>query len=177
MNVIRHAHMSGMRRLRLAASATALFAMLLTGCGFHLRGSDDGLPLPPTAVTGEAMALQVELRRLLRAGGTSVADAPGETQWVVRLQREAIDRRVLSVGSTGKVEEYELNYAATFVFEDKDGKPRGPSQTVSLTRSYGFSESAVLGKDAEQETLLKEMRRDVASQIARRLRALAVPEQ
>lgn len=156
-----------------AALLALVATLLLSACGFHLRGSDSGGPLPPVAVVGEAVPLQVELRRQLRAGDTTVADTPAQAQWVVRLQREDINRRVLSVGSTGRVEEYELYYAATVVFEDAQGKPQGPPQTVSQTRSYGFSETAVLGKDAEQETLMKDMRRDVAHQIMRRLRALA----
>ena len=151
-----------------------LIALLLHGCGFHLRGSgDSGGPLPPTAVVGNAIALQVELRRQLLAGKTEVAEVPAAAQWVVRLLREESDQRVLSVGSTGRVEEYELYYAATFVFEDHDGKAQGEPQSVRQTRSYGFSETAVLGKDAEQETLMKDMRREVANQIVRRLRALA----
>lgn len=148
-------------------------AFLLSACGFHLRGSGQA-PLPPTAVLGDAaMPLQMELRKQLRGGGGAVAETAAAARWIVRLLREESDRRVLSVGSTGKVEEYELYYAATVVFEDPQGKPLGPPQTVSQTRSYGFTETAVLGKDAEQETLMRDMRRDVADQILRRLRALA----
>jgi len=154
------------------AVCALLSTLLLSACGFHLRGSEQAA-LPPTAVVGDAaMPLQVEIRRQLRAGGTEVTETAVSAQWAVRLLREESDRRVLSVGSTGKVEEYELYYAATVAFEDPQGKPLGPPQTVSQTRSYGFSESAVLGKDAEQETLMRDMRRDVANQILRRLRAL-----
>lgn len=146
--------------------------LLLSACGFHLRGSEEAA-LPPTAVMGDAaMPLQVEIRRQLRTAGSEVAETAAAAQWVVRLLREDTDQRVLSVSPIGRPEEFELYYSATVTFEDSKGKPLGPPQTVSQTRSYAFTETAVLGIDAEHDALLRDMRRDVANQILRRLRAL-----
>lgn len=172
MNALSQAAQRAAPARRAVGLALLGVVLLLSACGFHLRGSDNGAPLPPTAVAGDAaLALQADLKRLLRAGAASAEEAAA-ARWVIRIVNETSEQRVLSVGSSGKVEEYELYYAASFVFEDRDGQPLGPPQSVAQTRSYSFSESAVLGKDAEQETLLKDMRRDVASQILRRLRAL-----
>ena len=149
--------------------------LFVSGCGFHLRGSEQGgAPLPPVAITGELGELRGELRARLRAAGGTVVETFAEAQWVVRLLSEERERRVLSVGSTGKVEEYEIHYAATFTIEDKAGQTRLGPETLSQVRSYGFSESDVLGKDAEQDTLVKDMRREAAWQIVQRLRSLAV---
>ncbi len=148
---------------------------MLSACGFHLRGSDHGgAPLPPIAITGEAGGLQGELRARVRAASGMVVATPAEAQWVVRVVSERSERRVLSVGSTGKVEEYEIYYAADFTIEDTQGQVHVGPETLSQVRSYGFSESEVLGKDAEQEALVKDMRREAAWQIVQRLRSLPV---
>ncbi len=146
----------------------------LSACGFHLRGSEQGgAPLPPVVIAGEAGGLHLELRARLRAAGGEVVETLAAAQWVVRLLSEERERRVLSVGSSGTVEEYEIHYAARFAIEDKAGQTRTGPETVSQVRSYAFSESAVLGKDAEQEALVNDMRREVAWQIVQRLRSLA----
>lgn len=168
--------MTAPRRPGLFLLLAACCLFLLSGCGFHLRGSDQGgAPLPPIVITGEAGGLQGELRARVRAASGEVVATAAEAQWVVRVLSERSERRVLSVGSTGKVEEYEIYYAADFTIEDTQGQVRVGPETLSQVRSYGFSESDVLGKDAEQETLVKDMRREAAWQIVQRLRSLTSP--
>ena len=150
------------------------FSLLLSGCGFHLRGSEaTKLQLPPIVIAGKPSAIQNDLRRVLEKAGMPVVETAAENGLVLKILSEDSTRRVLSVGSTGKVEEYELYYAVGFAVEDTHGAVLLPPQTVSQTRSYGFSETDVLAKDAEQMALMSEMRRETAQQILRRLRSLA----
>ena len=91
---------------------------------------------------------------------------------MIGLIGEDIQRRVLSVGTTGKVEEYEVHYGASYSVERGNGESLIPKETLGEQRSYSFNEADVLAKDAEQERLVQDMRRDVVRQMMLRLQSV-----
>jgi LPS-assembly lipoprotein len=147
--------------------------ILLTGCGFHLRGSvTERVQLPPTFLAGQAGVLQREVRHYLTISEAPLVEEQKDAQLVIRLIGEDIQRRVLSVGATGKVQEYEVHYAATYAVERANGESLIPRETLDQQRSYTFNEAEVLAKDVEQERLVQDMRRDVVRQMMRRLQSV-----
>ncbi len=152
-----------------------VFGLLLAGCGFHMRGSMEQLSALPTLYlpTGTA-GLAGELRNAAHTGAVRVVDNKQGAQAVVTLTGENLERHVLSVGSTGKVREFELNYTVSFEVHDKEGKPLMDAQTLRFTRDYAFDETQVLGKEAEESVLRQSMQRDAAEQILRRVQALNI---
>jgi LPS-assembly lipoprotein len=150
-----------------------LFSLaLLSACGFHLRGTETGrVQLPPTYLAGAAGPLQREVRHYLTVSEVPVVERQKDAQLVIDLIGEDVQRRVLSVGSTGKVEEYEVHYAATYAVTRGNGKSLIPKETLGQQRSYSFNEADVLAKDVEQERLVQDMRRDVVRQMMLRLQS------
>ncbi len=150
----------------------ALALVSVAGCGFQLRGA---IALPPELerlhLAGEALSPEFrdELRSALRGAGVAISDelAPGIP--VLRVLAINSDRRVLSVASTGKVQEYELRYEVRFSVQRADGAPVLEPQTVQQTRDFRFEQTEVLGKSEEQDQLLAEMRRDVVGLMLSRL--------
>ena len=160
------------RRFFFSLLVTFYSLLLLSGCGFHLRGSQtERVQLPPTYLAGAAGPLQRELRHYLAISEVPVVDRQKDAQLVIDLIGEEVQRRVLSVGSTGKVEEYEVHYAATYAVRRADGESVIPRETLDQQRDYTFSQSEVLAKDTEQERLVQDMRRGVVRQMMRRLDA------
>jgi len=150
--------------------------LLLSACGFHLRGTETSrVQLPPTYLDGAAGPLQREVRHYLSISGVAVVADQKEAQLLIRLIGEDVQRRVLSVGSTGKVEEYEVHYGATYAVARPDGESLIPKETLGQQRSYSFNEADVLAKDVEQERLVEDMRRDVVRQMMLRLQAVLKP--
>jgi LPS-assembly lipoprotein len=148
-------------------------SLSLMSCGFHLRGTETSrVQLPPTYLTGPVGPLQREVRHYLTVSEVPVVEARKDAQLVIDLIGEDVQRRVLSVGSTGKVEEYEVHYGATYAVERGNGKSLIPKETLGQQRSYSFNESDVLAKDAEQERLVQDMRRDVVRQMMLRLQSV-----
>ena len=147
--------------------------LLLSGCGFHLRGTETSrVHLPPTYLAGPAGPLQQEVRHFLTVSEVSVVEEQKDAQLVINLIGEDIQRRVLSVGSTGKVEEYEVHYGATYAVEHGgSGESLIPKETIGQQRSYSFNQADVLAKDVEQERLVQDMRRDVVRQMMLRLQS------
>jgi len=168
-----------MRSARLFACVGLLVPGLLglaAGCGFQLRGAATQLP-PEYAtlrvtVSGSAQAndpLLTTVRDTLRSqsGARLVEDADAPT---VVLSDERVESQVISVQTaTAKASEYRLRYSVNFTFNDGAGRTLLPPQTIRMQRDYTSDPARVLAKEQEERELLREMRRDAAQQIARRI--------
>jgi len=148
-----------------------LFTLLLslTACGFHLRGS---VQLPPELAemalrdASQATDILPDLRRALKNEKIRLSEA---APLVLQLKTEQYGKRVLSVDSSGRAQEYGLSYTIRFSMQGENGAVWLIEQTVTESRDLRFDANAVLGT-ASEETLLKtEMRRDAVLQILRRL--------
>lgn len=147
-------------------------ALLLSSCGFHMRGS---VQLPPemerTYIQGSgSTAMMLELRRSLTASGATLVSEVDQASAILEIIQAQQDRRVLTVGSTARVREYELSYTVEFGVQRRDGAVLVPVQTLMLRRNYVFDENDVLGKGSEEELVRREMEREVAQGLLRRLR-------
>jgi LPS-assembly lipoprotein len=168
---------------RLRAVRRGMFVVLvsgLTACGFHLRGAGDGGALAVDGLyvdQGKASAqLVTVLSRAATTAGATVTDNRETAKLVVTLQGEQRDRRVLSVGTGGKVQEYELHYAVRFAATDGTGRTLLEAQTISLVRDLTFSDAQVLAKGNEEDRLYEDMRRDAVRQIILRLNSSLTKE-
>jgi len=152
-----------------------LLVLQIGGCGFHLRGMQEGaVVLPPIYITGSDGNETVhQLKDYLRAAGVDVLSDRAGARMVATVGDEIHERRVLSVGTTGKVQEYELRFAVRFSAADDSGTPLSDEQIVSLVRDYSFDEIQVTAKDIEARELYDAMRTDAVREIARRLQALS----
>ena len=131
----------------------------------------DSVRLPPTYLAGQAGALQREMKYYLTVAKVPLVNNEKDAQLVMDLIGEDVQRRVLSVGADGRVQEYEVHYAATYAVRRPDGKAIISRETLGQERDYTFSQSEVLAKDTEQDRLVNDMRRAVIRQIVRRLQA------
>lgn len=149
--------------------------LTLNSCGFRLRGSAGVIvPLPATYVAGDGASavLLADLRRGMRDAGVVLVGAREDSRAVLAVTGEEKDRRVLSVGSTGAAQEYELRYAVTFTVTDHEGKEILPGQTIERLRAVSFNAAQVLAKESEEELLYRELRREVVQGMVRRLGAI-----
>ena len=87
---------------------------------------------------------------------------------------EQTESRVASVSTaTAKASGYLLLYSVSFKL---DGPQPIAPQTIRLQRTYTFDPTQVLAREQQEQELLRDMRRDAAQQIVRRLaRAAAAP--
>lgn len=159
--------------LRLAVAA--LLAATLAACGFQLRGSYH-VPAFLDAVSlkmpAGSQALATELRLALER--KNIAAAGGATE--LEITSENLNRQASSVDSRARAAEYILVYTVDFRLNSSDGEVTGPVESLILRRAYQYSTANVVGKNTEEETLMRELRADAAQQIVRQLAALeAVP--
>ena len=150
--------------------------MLLVSCGFHLRGAGkaefpEALSTLRVTIEGSQAAndpLLVAMKASLRTqAGVTVVDSVEAP--LLLLSGERSDSQVLSVGATGKADEYLLKYEVSFRLVGVDGKVLAETQTVKLQRDHAFDRFNVIAKEREETDLRRDMQRDAVQQILRRL--------
>lgn len=145
---------------------------LLAACGYHMRGSI-ALPaeLKNIYVFGVSSELNQELKEILKASNGKMAASPNEAGIVVKVLKEDIRRRILSVGSTGKSSEMELDYYLRFQFYDNKESPLLDEQTLEIAREFFNDQTAVLAKENEELMIRKEIYRQAGRMLMVRAQA------
>jgi LPS-assembly lipoprotein len=152
-----------------------IFTVVLTivGCGFKLRG-DYGLPAGIQQLQLLAAQKNTPLHRILgkqlQGLDIEVWDSMATAEQinekvdaVVYLVSDQLERRLLSLFSTGQVAEYELLYTIKYHIQF----PAQDAQLVEfdVTREYQDDPDAVLAKSRELDLIQQEMRQEAANRI------------
>lgn len=162
-----------MKRRAALALTTAL---MLSACGFQLRGANGKAALPfRTIYLGipDSSPLGIELRRNIRASGdTTIVTNPKEAEAIIEVLQESRDKATLTLNTQGRVREYSLYYKLRFrVKDNKDKELLAPTE-ITLKRDLSFNESQIIAKEKEEEMLYRDMQSDLVQQILRRLAVL-----
>jgi len=163
------------RRTGLVALVGVSFAMLVAGCGFHLRGDVTYAFTTLYVNSPTTTPLAGELRRTLEGDGVTIVAKAADAQAILDISGVGDDKQVLSLTGGGRVREYQLTKRVTFALHDANGKDWVPSAEIVVRRAYSFNESEVLAREAEENRLLREMQTDVVRQILRRLQTAKKP--
>ncbi|MCC5855888.1 MAG: hypothetical protein JJU10_09485 [Idiomarina sp.] len=145
-------------------SVIGLMALLLSACGFHLRGDfqvPDGLTELYVDAPSRSQAARF-LEQALELRGVEVQGVSGNIPQI-RLEEDSLDRRIMSLLPSGQVAEYELIYTLPVTFINVDGTSH--SQTIQLSRDYQDDPNFALAKTRELELVVSEMRRDAVQRI------------
>lgn len=150
-------------------------ALMLTACGFHLRGE---ARLPPVMadtwlhVPDDSTAFVRELALMLRANGVEISERPGAHSAELQIFNERIFREALTISGQARVREFVLVFDLDFELRTAEGEVLIPRETLRLMRDYSFDEQEILAATREEEFLRNDLRQAMASRLLRRLEAL-----
>ncbi|MDA3919260.1 MAG: LPS assembly lipoprotein LptE [Salinisphaera sp.] len=169
----RTAGLASWRQRAAALMAVLVLLAVLGGCGFHLQGSS---PLPdgvdsmyvsyndPYRVDTPPLVtrLRERLRRQHLLGET---DAPAQ----LIINHLVNDSRLMSVSPVDSTAvEYEISTQVNFSYR-VNGADQLSDQTLTVTRDYSVDQGQRLSVDAEQESLLTSMQKELANLILIRI--------
>jgi len=152
-----------------------ILAAVLTACGFKLRGAFD-LPAELQkiyVVGGQSDELRQDLNDML-AYPAEVVGRKADADAVLTINKEELDSRTLSVDSRGKVRESEIEYSVIYSLVLADGRILLDKEGLLLTRDFIDDENDVIGRSNESQVIKRDLKRDAAQQILRRVQALNV---
>ncbi|QID18937.1 hypothetical protein G3580_15695 [Nitrogeniibacter mangrovi] len=147
----------------------ALAALVLSACGFHLRGNI-AMPFHTVYLAGdENNAVLVDLRRQLRLNDVEVVDTAPQAEAVIRVIQLRKEKDILSLNAAGKAREYRLFYTLAYAVDTPTGKTLRAPDRIILRRDITFDDSQVLAKAQEETLLYNDMENDLIQQLMRRL--------
>lgn len=151
-----------------AVGLLMLMVLMLTGCGFQLRGVED-LSFSTLYMQGKKISINKALKKSLAVNGVTVVSNPEKAELLLEMVNESSEQNILSLSGTGKVREFELLYRVTFRLRNPDSETWGPEQTVQNRRDFSYDDTQLLGKQAEETRLFDDMKADTVREIMRRL--------
>ncbi len=157
-------------RAHIKLLALLLTVMLLAGCSFHLRGQA-GMPFKTLYLEAGSSntPFTKELRRNLEANQVRLVDAAKDADVILNIESEAADKQILSLGGSGRVNEFQLFYHVSLRAYDLQQQDWIPAEEFIMHRDFSYDDNQVLAKEAEEILLYQGMRSDMVQQIVRRL--------
>lgn len=155
-----------------------IFVSLIASCGFQLRGQ---YLLPQELQTlyvssddnfGELTRL---VKQHLTINDVNVLESPKSNTPELKILRDQLNRRTLSVLPSGQVAEYELIYTVNYQITLPEQNPQ--QFNFDLYREYQDDPNFALAKSRELNLLLSEMRERAAERILRELASVDVTGQ
>ncbi|MGZ5006868.1 MAG: LPS-assembly lipoprotein LptE [Methylobacter sp.] len=150
-----------------------VMALLLSACGYHLRGAFE-LPanMKKVYVEGGSLPLRDQFSQIMQASSGQLTDSRKGAGIVVKILSEDFNRRVLSLSSRGKSNEFELDYHLDYELANPGDAVLLPRQTVEIRREYYNDQQFVIAKDNEEALIRNEMYQQAVHTIVNRARVV-----
>jgi LPS-assembly lipoprotein len=152
-------------------SVILIMALLSSACGYHLRGA---LELPAgmknVYLDGGSAELREQFKRAMDISSVALASSPETAGIIVKIFNEDNQRRVLSLGSGGTANDFELSYRFDYELVDAKNKVLSARQPIEIKREYYNDQLAVIAKDNEETIIRNEMYQQAVRTIVNRAR-------
>ena len=145
-------------------------ALLLSACGFQLRG-DPAVGLTSLQVTTVVPSgTATEIRRSLAASSSRKAAPADPSATNLRVLSEGRDKQVYTITSSGRVYEFQLRLVVRYevLVPGRDAPLIEPTE-VEARRVITYSETAPIAKEAEEQLLFRDMQLELAGRILRQI--------
>jgi LPS-assembly lipoprotein len=150
--------------------------VMLTACGFQLRGSAQ-VPFHTLYIPNAKSGIALDLKRNIEAGtNAKVVDDAKAADAILELSGESREKIILSLTGTGRVREFRLRYSVRYRVHDGKGAEYVPPSVVQLTRDVTYNDAEILAKEAEEQLLFRDMQSDMVQQVLRRLSSAEPPK-
>jgi LPS-assembly lipoprotein len=150
----------------------AVLALLLSACGFQLRGAYT-LPfqtlyidLPTTSELHAALKRNIE-----GSTQTRITDEMKDAQATLTITGDVPAKNILSLNSAGRVREFQLVRTLGFRIHDAHKRDLIPPGRIQIQRDFSFNDSQVLSKESEEALIWKDIQNDLVQQLLRRIAA------
>ena len=146
-------------------------ALLLSACGFHLRGQfsmPEYLQVLNIQVPKDATQLKQQLQRMLEYSGVH----EGKEGYHLIVTRENITQQSSIFDPRVPLANTHVVYTLEYKVESSDGKLRLTGRPILEQNDFQSSPNQINGSTAEMDLIVDEMRKDAVEQLGRRLEAI-----
>ncbi len=154
---------------------TAMLMLVLSGCGFHLRG-EGTVPPEMKVLYLEAPnpydRFIVELRDNLDGMGVHLVPSPGIAPVTLQILNATFSKDLTTVSSNTLVRTYTLRFVVVFQLTDVKGRGIYGPITVATTANYTTNDNQLLGDTQTLETERYQMQREIIFKLFNRINSI-----
>ena len=145
-------------------------ALILTACGFHLRGN---IPLSDSIKNMFLNVPEGTFKQVLEQGltrqGAVLSASKGAADVVLIILKADTDRSVGTLDERGKANSFDLKLKVDYRLETSDGVVIRDVTKLLESRRYDFDPQFVVESEAEERELLESMEEEIVLRIVRQL--------
>ena len=151
---------------------TLLLVLLLSACGFHLRGIID---IPEWLNNVSIISrdgdkdLISKMKTQLEGYKIDVNPDPANAKYWLIINKSNVHQQIISIGASTNPRQYQLIMTTLFSLQTPKGQIIKAPKQVMVTRQLTVNNNRILGSNEEETILLNEMHQDTVIQILNRI--------
>ncbi len=143
---------------------TLLMLLMITSCGFHLRGMTE-ISFKTISLEGKELSFTKNLKKTLASNKVSIILPTENPELRIELLSEESEKRILSLSGQGLVREFEIFYRVRYRIKTIDSETWSQENIIETRRDFTFSDSNLIGKEEEERQLYESMRNEAITNL------------
>jgi len=143
---------------------TLLTLVMITSCGFHLRGMT-AISFKTISLEGKELSFTKNLKKVLNSNKVVIVSSTENPELRVELLSEETEKRILSLSGRGLVREFEIFYRVRYRIKTSDSEIWGEEELIEARKDFTYSDSNLLAKEEEERKLNEAMRNEAISNL------------
>jgi LPS-assembly lipoprotein len=134
-----------------------LLLIVITSCGFHLRGMTE-ISYKTISLEGKELSLTKNLKKILNTNKVAIVSSTENPELRVEFLSEESEKRILSLSGQGLVREFEIFYRVRYRIKASDSEIWSQENIIETRKDFTYSDSNLIGKEEEERQLYEAMR-------------------
>ena len=143
---------------------TLLTLLMITSCGFHLRGMTE-ISFKTVSLEGKELSFTKNLKKTLASNKVAIVLPTENPELRVELLSEESEKRILSLSGQGLVREFEIFYRVRYRVKTVDSETWSQENILETRRDFTYSDSNLIGKEEEERQLNESMRNEAITNL------------
>ena len=143
---------------------TLLTLLMITSCGFHLRGMTE-ISFKTVSIEGKELSFTKNLKKTLTNNKVAIVLPTENPELRVELLSEESEKRILSLSGQGLVREFEIFYRVRYRVKTTDSETWSQENILETRRDFTYSDSNLIGKEEEERQLNESMRNEAITNL------------
>ena len=143
---------------------TLLTLLMITSCGFHLRGMTE-ISFKTVSLEGKELSFTKNLKKTLASNKVAIVLPTENPELRVELLSEESEKRILSLSGQGLVREFEIFYRVRYRVKTVDSETWSQENILETRRDFTYSDSNLIGKEEEERQLNESMHNEAITNL------------
>ena len=156
----------------------ALFVSFLYGCGFHLRGWNEGMPKFMQKVyisyNGSEFGFINALNSIITSTGAEVVTSAKDANIIIHIKSAAQSSRLVGITGGASSNDYIMSYAVSYDILNNKNHIILKDQSNSMQQTYTTNATQQLSNNTQQQQIYNSLQSQVASNIIMQMQSITL---